>query len=102
MNITTRIEALRNVGLTDSMIKAQLKREKFDKAQIEAELPTSASNELNAHDVMRFIIDNRNVYASGKKLATAMFEAGLCSEKTGYHIVSLMKFVDAYHELMSE
>lgn len=101
MNIQVRIDQLKALDLSNSLIKQQLKRDKFSQEEINNHLEMNTQNELDAFKVMKFIIDNESKYKNNKELAKAMSNNNLASEKTSYHILSLMKFVKAYHELMS-
>lgn len=100
MNIVDRINQLETVGLTSSEIKARLKKDKYSAKLVAEHFQPVESNEIDAQAIMSFIIDNENNYKNNKAFAKAIYEAGHCSEKTAYHILSLMKFVRAYHEIL--
>ena len=98
MKINDRINELVQAGHGKTTIKAVLTVEGFKKADIDqANIPSQKANEIDAQAIMSQIIEMDG--ASRKDIATALNEQGLCSYKTAMHILSLMKFVVAYHDL---
>lgn len=97
-------------------VVADLQSKGFGKIKIEAFLEVSgyaledikalnlegkSQVELDAEAVMREVIAMETSSMNNKQKATKLHSLGLCSEKTGYHILSLMKFIKAYHTLKS-
>ena len=99
-DIIERADELSSTGYGLTLVKGILKAEGYSKEQINELNLTSSNKELDALAVMSFIIEHESL--DRKTLAKKLSAQGLCSEKTGYHILSLMKFCKAYHELMSK
>lgn len=92
------------LGVTASAVKTAMKKNGYSAEEIEAvEFEASAkSNEIDAKAIMQAIIDMEATNTSRKDIASKLAADGHCKESTGRHIVSLMKFVRAYHEIMME
>lgn len=101
-DITTRVNELVAAGYGKTLIEGMLRAEGFKKADISAaNVPSKKSDENDATAIMQMVIDLSNEKLNNKQKAERIAKAGLCTEKTAYHIMSLMKYVEAYHELMS-
>jgi len=100
--INDRINALENEGYGKTLITMMLKHEGFTAKEIKsADIVSKKSDENDAFKIMQKVIELEATSLNNKQKATIISEADLCTEKTAYHIMSLMKYVKAYHELMS-
>ena len=101
-DINTATNELIKQGYNKTLIKQLLAHQGYTNEQIksvDADIPSKKSAEVDATAVMQAIIDMGD--APRKDIAKHLAEQKLCSEKTAAHILSLMKFCRAYHELMS-
>lgn len=91
-----------NSAYNATTVKAILKAEGYTNEQISSlNLQSKKSTEIDAYSVMNCIIENEDKM-SRKQIAQELYKQNLCSIKTGEHILSLMKFCKAYHDLMTD
>lgn len=104
MNASDFAANLIDAGVTASAVKAAMKKNGYSKEEIASvEFPASAkSNEIDAYAIMRAIIEMEDQGVSRKEMAKKLAADDHCTESTGRHIVSLMKFVKAYHEIQMD
>lgn len=96
--IETRINELAANNYGATVIRGILKAEGYDKEAIKAaNIASQRSNEIDANAIMAIVIENES--KANKDIIKAVHEAGLCELSTARHIVSLLKFCKAYHEL---
>ena len=99
--INTRSNELIKSGYNKTTITMMLKAEGYTNESIKAlNIPSKKADEIDAIAIMQCIIDNSNT--PRKDLAQKLADQKLCKLSTANHILSLMKFVKAYHELMSQ
>jgi hypothetical protein len=103
-DINTRVNELIKSGYNKTLIKGMLKVEGYTNDQIKAiddTIPSKKADQIDAEAIMSVIIDGEAENMSRKDIAQALANDGLCKLSTANHIMSLMKFVKAYHKLLS-
>ena len=99
--INTRIEELVGLSYGATLIKGILKSEGYKADEIkDASIPTKKAEQLDAYKVMSRIYDMEAEGVSNKDMAEALHQHGLCTLSTGKHLISLLKFCKAYHEVV--
>jgi hypothetical protein len=99
MTIKNELKACQDQGFNNSLTKQVLKAKGFSAEEIDKLNLSSDKKVLDEMAVMKAIINCGSM--SRKDIAAKLAADGLCSEKTALHILSLMKFCKAYHQLMS-
>ena len=102
-DIITYTNELINKGYGKTLIRSLLKAEGYKQLDIDnLDIPSRKSDEIDATEIMKTIINCEAKGMKRKEIEAVLAANELCKASTAGHILSLMKFVKAYHELMSK